>query len=611
MSDTPKRIVLGVVLLWLLGAPAARAAGERQDPAALPNIIFVMLDDAGYADFGAGGNQFIATPTIDRIAQEGIRLTQSYANASVCSPTRAGVLTGRYPTELGIRTILGSNSYRGIPAWATDIGTVLQAAGYVSGHFGKWHVGHMRDEFLPSAKGFDRIARNPGNFTYYDPVVLVDETTTVKHAGHAIDIYMDYVLEFLEAHAAEPFFINYWAHAPHLPLEPRADWAALYPDTDEGKYAALVSHFDDSLDWLLTRLDELGLSDDTLVIVASDNGGDIGTHQHSPEEGPSNLLRGYKAEVFEGGIRVPFVARWPGSVPPGAVNDSVVVSHDLFPTLAALAGADVSGLALEGESFVEVLLSNAGRLRGSSIFWEGLRGDFAVRSGDWKLVYLSADDSVNLFDLYADSGETTNLAAGESARVEAMRAEYDAFRTGHGEIPQVVAKLSGDVEQVGPGSYELNGGFLEMAFDTRFDAHDGDLSFAVRLTPTAIDGSTQYIASAGSSWRLYADARGQIQARLWSDSRASVALKSSTFLQSDVTTEVVLASSGPPGMEDNTARLYVNGILEAEVVGLSEIAHTDSAPRLGLKGKAFLGTLSRVGFFSLAMTEQEIDLWFQ
>ena len=584
-----------------------------------PNIVFILLDDLGFADLGAYGNQFILTPNIDALAGEGVRFTQFYSNGPVCSPGRVGLLSGKYPQRFGVRGNF-SGSRRGIPD--DTLADVLRDEGYVTGHIGKWMVGRS-SPYRPMDKGFDTTiifkfgSANPSR--YFDPIITIDETETVEHEGHLTEILTDYAIDFIDDQASDTFFLNLWYSAPHHPLEPPGYWATQYPDTDEGKFAALVSNVDEQIGRILSRLDSLGIAEDTVVIVASDNGGVAEVHSSDPLTGPSNLYSGAKGMVAEGGMRVPLIVRWRGVFAELTDDESVLMGHDLLPTIAEAVGADVSSLELDGESFLSVLLGAGPRPRSDAVYWEdhfhqGQRevdqsedswDQGAVRDGNWKLVLING--TTRLFDIVADPMETTDLAGTDPVRVSDLLAQHREWRLATGLIDHEVKKTYGNVS-VNNDEWDFTAGAVELETNPLFDVDEMDFTFAANLTPYSI-GAPQVIASFGS-WTLELNEAGKVVLTLESPDAPNgiVTLVSGTPLQANHEHHVAFTLYSWSISSFTTVRLNVDGVLEAEDGSLQSLSPA-TRPLIGAQPgdhKFLSGIVKGLEIYSMALTQNEI-----
>jgi arylsulfatase A-like enzyme len=436
-------LLLGALTTLLGGLPAAPAARP-------PNLLVIMTDDQGYADVGFNGGRDIPTPHLDAIAAAGVRFTSGYVTYSVCSPSRAGLLTGRYPQRFGHERNPAwqpGNPATGLPLTETLLPAVLGRVGYVSGLVGKWHLGaHPR--FHPLARGFDEFFGHVGGGARYFPEELTltepaearDEGESyrlrmrrghepVRTTRYLTDEFSDEAVRFVERHHDRPFFLYLAYNAPHTPLQATEEHLARFPHIADPKrrtYAAMVSAVDDGVGRLMAKLRELGIEDDTLVFFLSDNGGP--TRDNASDNRP---LRGQKGSPWEGGFRVPFAAQWPGRLPAGLVYDHPVSSLDIFATIAALAGAPADPeRPLDGVNLLPHLTGERKDAPHEAIYLRMHdRGSFAVRAGDAKLVIPARGEAPQLFDLGPDRAESRNLAAERPdvlARLERLRAAWSA-----------------------------------------------------------------------------------------------------------------------------------------------------------------------------------------
>ncbi len=420
------RTVVGAALAGGI-ALVSGFAKPAQDP---PNIVLLFTDDAGYADFGFQGGSDHATPHIDSLAAQGVRFNQAYVTASVCSPSRAGLLTGRYQQRFGHEYNLPGQddpelpgSRRGLPLDQTTIADVMRRAGYATGIVGKWHLGrHPR--FRPLQRGFDEFfgmvrggspylaGTATGIFEGEDPVAA-------DSLPYLTDAFGDRAVQFIEQHRDEAFFLFVSFNAPHTPMEPRpgefAQVRGSFESDERAANVAMTRTVDDNVGKVLAALDEHGLTENTLVIFTNDNGGAM------PYNGSLNApLRGTKGTVLEGGNRVPMSIRWPARLEAGSAYENPVSTLDFLPTFAAAADADTTGLDLDGVDLLPYLSGDRGERPHDDLYWK-LNWGAAIRSGDWKLVRTPADE-VWLFDLGSDPGERDDLNPSEPARVADLRA---------------------------------------------------------------------------------------------------------------------------------------------------------------------------------------------
>ncbi len=389
-----------------------------------PNIVFILADDLGINDLACYGRKEHRTPHLDRLASQGVRFTSAYCAQPICSPSRAAILTGKAPARLHLTTYLPGRPdctsqkllhpamRQELPVEEKTLAEYLKEAGYATACIGKWHLGGKG--FLPTEQGFD----------VYRPGKAVTKPSEIEGGKGEYELTR-WAEEFMETNRARPFFL-YLAHdTPHIPYSAKPDAVARNAGAFNPTYAALVETMDDTVGRLLAKLDSLGLAGSTMVIFTSDNGG-----LHVPE-GPHATIthnapfRAGKGFVYEGGLRIPLIARWPGKIPAGRVVEAPVINTDWLPTLLDCAGLPrVKGL--DGESFRGLLTarSSGGSRR---FYWhfphytnQGSQPAGAVRDGDWKLIEHYEDGRLELFNLAADIGETNNLAASESKRAARM-----------------------------------------------------------------------------------------------------------------------------------------------------------------------------------------------
>jgi uncharacterized sulfatase len=452
-----------VPAILLLGSQLS-TADEAAPPALRPNIVIILADDLGYGDLGCYGHPRFKTPNLDRMAAEGVRMTQFNTPMPFCAPTRAALLTGRYPFRCGLRTNPDPESGPATDAIAlradeVTLAQVLRAAGYATGMVGKWHLGHKKPEYLPTRRGFDEYLGIPYS-NDMRPVRLLDGEAEVEYPVVQTTLtrrYTERALRFITRNRQRPLFL-YFAHAvPHKPLAPSESF---YKKSSAGLYGDALAELDWSVGRVLATLKELGLDERTLVLFSSDNGAWYG--------GSTGGLRGMKSTTWEGGYRVPCIARWPGRLPAGAVSGELAVTMDLFATALAVAGvAPPRDRVIDGQDLLPVL---AGRAHSSHdvIFGEAGPRVAMVRDGRWKLHILPsrnrrqespgtrwtdsrAPDGVtilapfeqygpdeypglrtgdetkamSLFDLREDPGEQHDVAAAHADIVARLKDRYD------------------------------------------------------------------------------------------------------------------------------------------------------------------------------------------
>lgn len=433
----------------LAGAKAAQGAART---ARKPNIVFILADDLGYGDLGCYGQQLVLTPRLDRMAADGIRFTQCYAGSTVCAPSRSCLMTGLHTGHTHVRGNSTATDER-IPLRPDDttVAETLKGAGYATGLVGKWGLGEPGTTGIPNRKGFDYFYGylNQGHAHDYYPEYLwrneervaLEGNTGGRKEQYSHDLCAEEALAFVERHQDDPFFLYLSFQIPHAHtaltrttgngMETPDD--APYSDrpwtAPNRNFAAMITRMDRDIGRLLDRLQALGLDDDTLVIFSSDNG----PHRaggNDPEffrsAGP---LRGIKRDLYEGGIRVPFIVRWPGRIAPGTVSRHVGAFWDFLPTAADLAGAPASP-GIDGVSMLPALLGGEQREH-DHLYWEFHERRFcqAVRIGDWKAVRLGIDAPIELYNLAEDIAETRDVAAENPDIVARARSLFDDART--------------------------------------------------------------------------------------------------------------------------------------------------------------------------------------
>ncbi len=415
----------------------------------LPNIIHIFADDLGYGDLECFGATDIKTPNIDRLAQEGMKFTSFYSASSVCSPSRAALLTGRYPQRMGINQVFFPESFTGMPSEEITIAEILKQQSYATGIVGKWHLGH-REKFLPLQQGFDSYFGIPYSNDMESVVYLrnnevesfsVDQRYTTR-------TYTEEALHFIERNSERPFFL-YLAHTmPHVPLYVSEKFKG---SSERGLYGDVIQELDWSVGEVLKKLEAKGLLENTLVIFSSDNGPWLVMEDHGGSAGP---LREGKQYTFEGGMRVPTLAMWKGKIVPGSVFEDLATQMDWLPTIASLTGTEIpKDRPIDGKDIAPVLLGTGDRQDDSFLFFSGaeLQG---YRKGDWKVknAYAGFDgnqwvkkvaphDSL-LIHLKKDIGEQQNLYRSQKDRARILFSEMHKELKKMGPLPpsQVVRR---------------------------------------------------------------------------------------------------------------------------------------------------------------------------
>ena len=451
-----------------------RANSPARGRSTRPNVVLILVDDLGWTDAGCYGSQYYETPNIDRLAGQGILFTDGYAACAVCSPTRAAVLTGRYPARLGVTDWIRGRfqggdippdkqpptEYVGGPdtmllcppnaLWMEldeiTIAEILKPAGYTTCHIGKWHLG--ADDWYPEKQGFDYniggcdFGQPP---SYFDPYANARQgsipTLPPRHEGEYLtDREADEAVSFIQRHRDAPFFLYMAHHAVHTPIQAKKEltekYAAKTPTRQKNPaYAAMVESVDHAVGRIMETLDTLGIADNTLVLFTSDNGGLLGPTDNTP-------LRAGKGYPYEGGIRAPAIARWPNVIEPGRDCHVPITSVDYFPTICEAAGVGLpTDRLIDGKSLLP-LLNGTGTLDREAIYWhfphyrrEDVVPYSIIRAGDWKLIKRYEGGFFELYNLREDLSETTDLSDSMPAKVRELHNQLGAW------LDEVRAKL--------------------------------------------------------------------------------------------------------------------------------------------------------------------------
>ena len=444
-------------------------AGAGNVPARDLNVVFILVDDWGWADCGIQGSDFFETLNIDRFAGKSLRFTQAYAASPVCSPTRAAILTGRSPARLDMTIWLegardgGPRNRKLLPAEATPdlprteitLAERFRDSGYSTAHVGKWHLGRAAN--YPETQGFDVNVGGtywgaPFSFFYpyrgpwskQDPEIRYVPVGIGKPGDYLTDVLTDHALQFLEDNARRPFFLNLWYHTVHTPIEGKPGLVEHFRRKPSGKihshveYAAMVASLDENVGRVLRKLDELTLADNTIVILTSDNGGVDFPSGRSGDKAPTNNVpfRSGKGTLYEGGIRVPLFIRWPGRTHAGTICDTPVQSQDFFPTFVEGLGLrSTASVDLDGVSLLPLLRDPHVETAARPLFWHyphyypRMTPGSAIRDGDWKLIRYYEDERTELYDLSMDPGETTDVSKMHPERSQELRTRLENWLT--------------------------------------------------------------------------------------------------------------------------------------------------------------------------------------
>lgn len=431
-----------------------------------PNVVFILADDLGWADLPVYGNRFNEAPNLTKMAGEGLRFTDAYAACPVCSPTRASIMSGQYPARVGItdfitghwrpfeEVIVPKNKHQYLPLEIQTIGEVMKKAGYRTGYFGKWHLGNSN--YYPEKQGFDEVNVYQGG-GYFGFGSRMSSPLELDEDISLSETLTDLSIEFIHKNSEEPFFLFLAHFDVHVQLDADPALIEKYLSKDKvgnypcnAVYAAMVEEVDKSTGRILRTLDESGLSENTLVIFFSDNGGLISRFDRIPLIAESRLkvydgdtlqyiassnapLRSEKGTLYEGGIREPLIMRWPGVLEAGRVNRSLVSSVDFLPTLAELSGSGMpAGQALDGISLVKIMEGGEADQE-RALFWHYpvYHHDSpasAIRRGPWKLIHHLVKDRIELYNLENDIGETRDLSSLETGKADELLRMLDEWR---------------------------------------------------------------------------------------------------------------------------------------------------------------------------------------
>lgn len=443
-----RQFVFRVAMVMVAGSVLAAGRGQAAEATARarPNVVVIYADDQGTLDLNCYGSKDLVTPHLDKLAADGVRFTQMYAPSAICSASRAGLLTGRYPARAGVPGNVSSRKgVAGMPSGELTLAELFQRAGYRTGHIGKWHLGYT-PETMPNGQGFGHSFGHMGgcidnysHFFYWNGPnrhdLWLNGQEIWRDGDYFGDLMLDQCRRFVERSGDAPFFL-YWAiNWPHYPMQGTSKWRERYRELPHprDKYATFVSTLDELVGSFLAHLEQRGLRDNTIVVYQSDHG-------HSVEEraffggGNPGPYRGCKGSLFEAGLRVPSIISWHGTLPAGAVRGQMVCGIDWLPTLADLAGIELPpAVQLDGKSIAGVIRDGDPSPH-EYLYWQlggGAQAQWAVRKGDWKLLgnprdprdpsSLTGDDREFLAHLKEDVGEQRNLARREPGRLAELR----------------------------------------------------------------------------------------------------------------------------------------------------------------------------------------------
>jgi len=446
------------------GGSGRVAAAAKPTSGSRPNVVIILVDDLGYGDLGCYGATDMRTPHVDKLMSEGMRFDMFYANCPVCSPTRASVLTGRYPDMVGVPGVVRThydNTWGYLRPDAKLLPALLKPAGYATAAIGKWHLG-IAPPNLPNNRGFDFFHGFLGDMMddYYNHRrhgvnYMRRDKETIDPKGHATDLFSQWACDWLRKQkAGRPFCLYLAYNAPHTPIQPPREWTAKVKAREKdisdkrAKLVALIEHMDDGIGRVLKTLKETGLDRKTLVIFTSDNGGQVNVGARNGD------VRDGKGTLYEGGLRVPMCARWPGRIRPAARSDRVALTMDILPTVLAAAGVKLAH-EIDGESFLPTLLGQRQAASKRDLFFTrreggrkfGKEGYYieCIRRGSWKLFRGKPEGELELYDLADDPLEKTDRAKSHPEKFRELKTALDAQLKRYAAVPWRPPKSAGHI----------------------------------------------------------------------------------------------------------------------------------------------------------------------
>jgi len=610
--------ILIALLIRFYQAQPSEVPPENHQALQKPNILFLLADDLGYNDFGANNNnKETPTPNMNQLAAESLRFTRFYTE-STCSPSRAALLTGRYPARAGFRP-----DAHGIPTELTTLPEALHAAGYSTHHVGKWHVGSTYPSAWPNAQGFDTTfgfidqwsmrapnKENPiATPTYINPWLHDNSLERKEYQGHLSDILAEHTVKLIKnSDRKKPWFIYHAFFAPHAPIQPAERFAKQFPDTPVGRYHALVNQLDSDIGQILQALKDSGQVDNTIVVLASDNGG---TNKELDNNFPFN---GSKATYLEGGIRTPLVIRWPKLFSPGGTFEKPIMMFDLFPTLAHIAGANIPE-NLDGVDVVRAMKDPT--LLNRSLFWEGVIADMntygVLADQRWRLYRLFWNVG-QLYDLQSDPSGHTNIIEANPEIARKLQEQYTIWRNDvrrvdtifTAQAPNGQGILTGNDFQRSPGlsGYTFAIGIRPIAIGLR--------PKTVAVRPNAKKESDQHLPNMGSEETI-AEQKGLLYIGYSEITGVTVKLENqilkAPILSSERCNTLVITSNFirrisllAPENPQSTINLFVNGKLVD-----TKQSHVVYPPTEGLSEPTYIGiNANKNAEFSGSLTKPTI-----
>ncbi|NJB82083.1 sulfatase [Wenyingzhuangia aestuarii] len=443
-------LLFAIVFTFLFNSCKSNSSSKDNRPK--PNVVFFLVDDMGWTDASVFGSDLYQTPNIDQLVSDGMSFTNAYASCTVCSPTRASIMTGKYPARLYVTDWIEGHekpyAKLKIPEWnqkldldEVTLAEMFQKNGYKTVHLGKWHLGEDA-KYWPENQGFDKniagfSAGSPkadggkGYFSPYNNPRLSDG----EKGEYLTDRLAKEAVAYIQKHKKEPFFMNLWLYNVHMPLQAKKEVVQKYKALvkkgmthQNATYAAMIEHMDTALGTVVKALKENGLEENTILVFHSDNGGHLLPTKNTP-------LKSGKGDVYEGGVRVPLIFKWPNKIKAGVVTETVAISADVFPSLMGLTNSFVkSPRNIDGVDLSPLLL-NKGVVKRDAVYWHyphyhpgGAKPYSAIRKGDWKLIQVFEHDTLELYNLKTDIGETTNLATKYPEKTEELVKDLETWR---------------------------------------------------------------------------------------------------------------------------------------------------------------------------------------
>jgi arylsulfatase A-like enzyme len=419
---------MNVLTLTMVGVLLNAEVAEPQS--VKPNVLIILSDDVGWGEYGFQGGTDVPTPHIDSIARDGVKFTQGYVSGPYCSPTRAGLMTGRYQTRFG-HEFNSVARQKGLPLSEVTIADRLRAAGYATAAIGKWHLGEA-PEYRPTQRGFDEFYGTLANTPFYHPNKFVDsrespDVQKIDDPGfYTTEKYAERAVDWIRGHRDRPWFLYLPFNAQHAPLQAPDKYLSRFSHIGDEKrrtFAAMMSALDDAVGAVLGAIHETGADEKTLVFFLSDNGGP--TNSTTSQNGG---LRGFKATTWEGGVRVPFAARWTGQIPAGRVYEQPIIQLDILPTALAAAGVSTDATSkLDGANLLPYLTGETAGRPHDALYWR-FGPQWAIRHGDWKLV-AGREEGIKegLFNLADDRNESRDLSSTHPEKVAELKALWTAW----------------------------------------------------------------------------------------------------------------------------------------------------------------------------------------